>query len=103
MFPVVAVADTDSVDMGIHGDQVLAATDIAQHVAHRVDLDPVEADRFHLLLDPLNHLFLVAALTGDGDHVPEEGADLRPVKLCFFDNLFKIKRHANLHSFCCDW
>ena len=58
--------------MGVHGDQMCAVADVAKNIPHRIDFDFVKTDLFHLLLDPQNHLFFLAAFTGNRDHVPQK-------------------------------
>ena len=78
--------------MPVHGDQPLAMADGADDVAHRVDLDGVEADGLHLLLDALDDLALLAAFAGDAHHVAQEAGHVRLVGLGEFADLFERDR-----------
>ena len=87
--PVGHVADPHGIDVGIHGDQVRAVANIAQHVAHGVDLDLVKADFFHFLLDAQHDALFIAALTRDGDHVAQELSHLGLVLVGLLQHHFK--------------
>ena len=79
--PVVAVADAHRVDMGVQRDHARARTDGADDVAHRVDLDRVEADFLHLFLDALDLRAFLAAFAGKADHVAQEAGHVGLVLL----------------------
>lgn len=96
--PVGAVADPDGIDVGIHGDQVRAVADIAQHVAHGVDLDLVKADLLHLLLDAQHDALFIAALARDGDHVAQELTHLGLVLVGLLQHHFKRNLLAHCDS-----
>lgn len=64
-------------------------SDIAQDVAHGVDLDLVETDLFHFLLDAQHDFLFVAALAGDGNHVAQEACHVGLVMLGPSHDLFK--------------
>ena len=70
MGPVVDVAHAHGVDVGVDGDDLVAVTHPADDIAKTVDLHLVIAQLFHLGLDAVNDLTLLAAFAGVGDHVP---------------------------------
>ena len=83
------IADADRVDMGVHRDQARARWPmVPMTIAHRVDLDRVEADLLHLFLDALDDFGpSVAAFAGDADHVAQEAGHVglvgsRPARGC---------------------
>ena len=63
-FPVVPVAHTHGVYVGIHGNQMLAVADGAQDIAHGIDFDFVEAHLLHFFLDSHDNLLFLAAFAG---------------------------------------
>src|SRR5699024_4407273 len=90
LFPVIDVADTHGVDVGVDGDDLLAVAHPADDVAQAVDLYLVIAQLLHLGLDAHDHFFLLAALAGVGDHGPQEAAHIRFIALSRALNRLKI-------------
>ena len=87
--PVLDVTDANGINMRVHGDQSRAVADIAQHVAHRVNLDFIEADFFHFFFNTMHDAFFVTAFAGDSDHIAQEAGHILLVVVCFFDNQFE--------------
>ena len=71
-FPVVGVANTNGVDVGIDGDDLVSAAHPADDVAQTVNFHLVKAQLFHLGLDAVHHILFFAAFAGVGDHFPQE-------------------------------
>jgi hypothetical protein len=95
--PVGAVAHVDGVDVGVHGDDVLAAADAADDAAQAVDPHFVEADLAHLRADPLDHPLLLPGEGRDGDDVGEELGDVVAVTLGQGENRIAHDRLRGLH------
>jgi hypothetical protein len=54
-----------------------------------IDLDLVEADFLHLLLDAQHDLLFVGAFAGDGDHVAQEARHVGLVVLGSLEDVFE--------------
>ena len=90
MGPVVDVAHAHGVDVGVDGDDLVTVTHPADNVAKAVHLHLVVAQLFHLPPDTGDDRFLLAALTGVGDHLPQEAVHVGAVALRGFPDLLKI-------------
>ena len=89
-FPVLDVADANGVDVGVDGDDLVAAAHPADDVAQLVELHLVVAQGLHFLGDALDNALLLAGLRGNGDHVPQELDHSGLIALCGFFDGFKI-------------
>ena len=87
--PVFDVANADGVDMSVHSYQTWAVTDITENVTHWVDFNFIEADFFHLFFNTMYYAFLVAAFTGNSNHIAQEASHVCLVIFCFFKNQFE--------------
>ena len=74
--PVFDIANTDGINVRIHCQQTRTVADVAQHVAHRIDFNFIEADFFHLFFNAVYHTLLIAAFAGDSDHIAQETGHL---------------------------
>ena len=74
--PVFDIANTDGINVRVHRQQTRAVADVAQHVAHRIDFNFIEADFFHLFFNAVHHALLIAAFAGDSDHIAQETGHL---------------------------
>ena len=99
MLPVVDVADAHGVDVAVDGDDLVTVAQPADDVAQLVDLHLVIAKSFQLLCDAADDALFLAALAGDGDHVPQEAAHGRLVSFSSFFDGFEI-HNMYLHSNC---
>ena len=91
--PVVDVADTDGIDVGVDSDDLVASAHPADDVAQAVELNFVVAQLLHLCLDALADSALFAGLRGMGNHSTQESGhvslvclsgslDLSEVQIC---------------------
>ncbi len=96
--PVVDVADAHGVDVAVEGDDLVAVAHEAHDVAQAVDLDLVEAELLHLVLDDGDDLALLAALAGLGDHGAQEGRHVGTVLLGRVLDLLVVKLFAHCNS-----
>ncbi len=87
--PVFDVANADCIDMSVHCHQTRAVADITENIAHWVDFNFIEADFFHLFFNTMYYAFLVAAFTGNSNHIAQEASHVRLVIFCFFKNQFE--------------
>ena len=88
------VAHSHVVDVSVHGEQVPSAADVAQHIAHGIDLHAIETHRLHLLLDPTDDLLLLAAFAGQSNEIPEEAGNGWLVASSFCENQFIVDGHC---------
>jgi len=93
--PVLGVAHTHGVDVGVHSDEMPPRADVAQDIAHGIDLDPVEARRLHFLLDAPDNLLFLAAFAGQGDEVAEEPRNGRLVSFSPLKNALVVHGHVH--------
>ena len=89
-FPVLDVADAHGVDVGVNGDDLVAAAHPADDIAQLIKLYLVVAQGLHFLGDAIDNALLLAGLRGNGDHVPQELDHCRLIALCGLFNGFKI-------------
>ena len=89
--PVVAVANANSVDVAVDGDDLVARAHEAHHVAQAVNLDLVKAELLHLGLDAGHNVALLAGLAGVGDHGAQERSHVRVVGLRRFLDLVVVE------------
>ena len=91
--PVVDVADTDGIDVGVDSDDLVASAHPADDVAQAVELNFVVAQLLHLSLDALADCALFAGLRGMRNHCTQESGhvslvclsgslDLSEVQIC---------------------
>ena len=91
--PVVDVADTDGIDVGVDSDDLVAGAHPADDVAQAVELNFVVAQLLHLSLDALADSTLFAGLRGMRNHCAQESGhvslvclsgslDLSEVQIC---------------------
>ena len=71
-FPVFDIADANSVDVDVDGDDLVALAHPADDVAQLVELHLVIAQGLQLLGDALDDALFLTGLGRDGDHVPQE-------------------------------
>ena len=85
MLPVIDIANTYGVNMGINRDNLVPTAHPADDIAQAIDLYLVIAKLLHLSLNAHNDFLLPAALAGVGNHSPQEGAHigLIPLRRCF--------------------
>ena len=93
-FPVVDVADTDGVDVGVNGDDLVAGAHPADNVAKAVDFNLVVAQLFHFSSNSLNNFFFVARLGRNRNHVAEELGHVCFVAFRGFFDGIKINVHG---------
>ncbi len=74
--PVVTVADADSVNMAVNGDNLVATAHPADDITEAIHFHLVKVELFHLGLDAGDDLLLMAALARMGDHGTQEGSDV---------------------------
>ena len=90
VIPVVDVADTDGVDMGVDSNDLVAVAHPADDVAQLVELDLVVAQGLHLFGDALDNALFLAGLGRNGNHVTQELAHSGLVALGSLFDRFKI-------------
>ena len=99
--PVVPVAHAHGVDVGVKGDDLVALAHPADHVAQAVHFHRIVAQLLHLGLDAGDHLFLLAALAGVGDHGPQEAGHVGLITGGGGFDLLVIHVHVHaLHHLC---
>ena len=99
--PVVPVAHAHGVDVGVEGDDLVALAHPADHVAQAVHFHRIVAQLLHLGLDAGDHLFLLAALAGVGDHGPQEAGHVGLITGGGGFDLLVIHVHVHaLHHLC---
>ena len=79
--PVGDVADAHGIDVGVDGNDLIALTHPADHIAQTVHLDFVKAQLFHFGLDAGHNFLFLAAFAGVGDHFPQEAGHVGLVAL----------------------
>jgi len=90
--PVLAVADADGIDVGVDGDDLVAAAHPADDVSELVKLDLVIAQLFHLGGDALDDALFLAGLGRNGDHVAQEFCHIGAVAFGSFLDCIKVHK-----------
>ena len=92
LLPVIDITNAYGINVGVDGDDFLAAAHPANDVAQTVDLHLVITQLFHFGLNAHDHFLLLAALARVGDHVPEKPAHVRLIILGGFFDHFEVHK-----------